>query len=224
MPALTDSSTTAPTPRSHCRRGGHAPLALVLVLALALVPFACGEQTTEDQQLAPASTRAHLVWKRAHAVEQDLARALALEPEELCTELATISCTRSAHLISLGGHNPYTKGIFEPVAEPLVTTPLALDRVVLSACGERVERDRSGEAELFSALDLDGEAPSADEPAFGETVEALYRRLLARDPLTEELAVLAELLVDDDGEPVSASRFAHLACFIIATTTEFSFI
>ena len=62
---------------------------------------------------------------------------------------------------------------------------------------------------------------------FAETLRYFTRRLdvlgvdvrLATEPTEAEH--IAELLVDDAGAPVSAAAFAHLACFTVATTTEF---
>lgn len=183
----------------------------------------CNEPTAnDDDPPVAASTRNHLVWKRYHALEQDLSRALELSPDELCTELGRFRCVGEVHLAGLGGHDPFAQGLYEPLSEPLVTTPLALDRIALAACGARVERDRVAPV-VFTALDLDGEAPLADAEAFSGTIDGLYRRLLGRDPIEAEYTRLAALLVDDDGDPVSSAEFAHLACFAVATTTEFSF-
>lgn len=181
-----------------------------------------------DDDLPPeasgTSTRNHLLWKRAHAVEQDFARALELAPEAVCTELGELSCVQRVHLASLGGHDPFSQGLYRPVDRPLVTTPLVLDRVALAGCGQRVALDREGSAVVFTAIDLDGEAPAADSAAYRDTVTALYRRFLARDPVDAEFDALAELLVDGDGDPIAADEFATLACFTVSTTTEFLFL
>ncbi len=189
-----------------------------------LVLTGCNRDDGSDPEPAvAASARNHLVWKRYHAVEQDLSRALELPADELCTELGRFRCIGEVHLAGLGGHDPFNQGLYEPLAEPLVTTSLALERVALSACGTRVERDRSDPV-VFTSLALDEPAPAADSEAFTQTVQTLYRRLLGRDPLDDERRALAELLVDDEGERLSSAEFAHLACFVVATTTEFSFI
>lgn len=189
----------------------------VLVAALSGCP---GGAATDAPVVPEASTRNHLVWKRHHAVEQDFARALELPADALCTELGAFNCIRDVHLAALGGNDPFGQGLYEPLAGPLVTTPLALDRVALAACGARVERDRLS-AVVFTQLDLAGEAPQADSAAFMATITALYQRFLGRDPEPTEAEHIAELLVDEAGAPVSAATFAHLACFVVATTTEF---
>ena len=189
--------------------------------ALVAALSGCREDAASDEPVVPeASTRNHLVWKRHHAVEQDFARALELPAKELCTELGAFNCIRDVHLAALGGNDPFGQGLYEPLEGPLVTTPLALDRIALAACGTRVERDRLS-AVVFTRLDLAGEAPRADSDAFTDTVTTLYQRLLGRDPEPAEAEHIAELLVDDAGAPVSAAAFAHLACFTVATTAEF---
>jgi hypothetical protein len=188
-----------------------------------LLPSACKDDDATGEPM-PASTRNHLLWKRAHALEQDLARALALPPAEVCTELGQYSCAEQVHLTSLGGHDPFRQGLYAPLDKPLVTTPLVSERMALAACTRRVTEDRTGDAEVFTDLDLDGDAPAVDSDAFTGTITTLYRRLLQRDPTDAELELLGELAVDDDGAPVAAADFAQLACFTIATTTEFLFL
>ena len=172
------------------------------------------------------STRSNLQWKRYAAVEADLAQALALPKDELCNEFGLESCIRKVHLVPLGGNDPFDTGLLEASAEPLATTSSAIDRILLSACSRRVELDREAgtdAAEVFTELDLDGDAPAASAAAVRDTVTTLYRRLLARDPDAHELPIVAALVVDEDGEPVSAADFATLACYAIGTTTEFLF-
>lgn len=161
------------------------------------------------------SQRPRLQWKRYAALEADLASALELPADQLCTEFGSASCIRDVHLVPLGGHEPYETGMLEPAAEPLATTPTVIERVVLSACSARVERDRS-EHKLFT-FDLAGKAVADD--ALGTT---LYRRFLARDPEPVELAALRELAVDDSG-PIAADEYAKLACFLVGTQSEFLF-
>jgi hypothetical protein len=173
------------------------------------------------------SARPDLQWKRFAALEADLSAALELPPDELCVELGRESCIREVHLVSLGGNNPFKTGMLEPSIEPLATTPFAIDRIVLSACSERVRRDRelgTGEARVFSDFDLTGDAPPPDDAAAIGLVTSLYRRLLARDPAEHEIPLVAGLATKDaGGEPIAAADFAVLACYAIGTTTEFLF-
>jgi hypothetical protein len=172
------------------------------------------------------SARPDLQWKRFAALEADLSAALELSPDELCVELGREPCIREAHLVPLGGNNPFKTGLLEPSTEPLATTPFAIDRIVLSACSERVKRDReagTGDARVFTHFELTGDAPLPEDEATIGLVTSLYRRLLARDPAEQEIPLVAALATKDGGEPIAAADFATLACYAIGTTTEFLF-
>jgi hypothetical protein len=172
------------------------------------------------------STKHDVQWKRYAAFETDLALALALAPESLCTELGQASCIREVHLMPLGGNDPFDTGILLPTAEPLATTPAVVDRVLLSACGQRVALDRAapaGQAAVFGQIDLNGPAPGPDDARLGATITELYHRLLAREPSSDELGIVAGLAANASGEPLAAADFATLACFAIGGSTEFLF-
>jgi hypothetical protein len=170
---------------------------------------------------AGTATRESLLWKRGTALTADLARALELAPSELCKELGSKSCL-DVHRVALGSSDPFGSGLLEAVPRPLATTGVVTDRVVISACSARVDADEAGNAKVFEGVEL-GSAPAPDDdPAFASAVGTpLYRRLVGRDPSTDELATLSELGRDGSGGPVSRSDFAKLACFAVATTSEF---
>jgi hypothetical protein len=179
-----------------------------------------GEPEVEALQRAQ---RGELQWKRNAAVQQDLMRALELPEDGVCNELGRGSCTREIHHISLGGADPLGIGLYKPLPDTLVSTPIVLDRVVMSACVNRAKLDGAGPPVVFTELDLAAAAPSAEDAAYTATVTALYRRLLQRDPEPDELTTLGKLVVDDAGKPISAHDFAVLTCFAIGTSSEFLF-
>ena len=169
-----------------------------------------------------ASDSRALVWKRYRAVEQDLSRALELEPSVLCNELGSLNCINTVHLSSLGGHDPFGQGRQTSLAEPVLTTPIAVDRVVLSACIASVEQDTASTPRVFTRYALSGVATGgADE---GVQIDAqnqvLYRRLLARDPTEPELAILRDLA--SPGAPLR--DVAISSCYAIGTSVEFLFL
>ena len=181
-----------------------------------------GSSDTGAEELQRAQ-RGELQWKRNAALQRDLMRALDLPEDGVCNELGRGSCTREIHHISLGGADPLQIGLYEPLPDTLVSTPIVLDRVVMSACLSRVNLDSSGSPVVFTELDLGAAAPSPEDEAFTATVTALYRRLLSRDPEPHELTTLGALASDDAGEPVTARDFAALTCFAIGTSSEFLF-
>lgn len=171
------------------------------------------------------STRNRLAWKRARAIESDLLAGLALEKQELCNELGIYSCVDFVHLVPLGGNEPFVKSQYEPLPAPTVTTPIAFDRVALSGCTARVDKDAGGAPVVFTSLDLS--APSEadggealDDADVAATLDGLGPRLLGRRLTPAEIEDFGALAVDDDGAPVSGRDFAILSCFAIATMSE----
>lgn len=164
------------------------------------------------------------MWKRGAALAADLGRALALNDTELCTEVSDVPCV-DVHRAPLGRADPFGTGLLSPAARPMATTALATERVALSACSTRVEKDRAGSPQVFEGIDLSDQALSADlvaqRAAAERLAKILYPRLLTRTATPAEVDVLRELAVGSTGQPVSARSFAKLTCFAIATTTEF---
>lgn len=181
-----------------------------------------GEGEGEGEPLPPppyaVSTKAEVAWKRHRALEADLLAALALGKQELCNELGLYACVDFVHQVPLGGNDPFVKSQYEPLARPTVTTPVALERVVLSGCVARARKDAAGPAVVFTALDLSAASVSAAEA--DATAQALARRLLARELTGNELALVRELMEDDQGSAVSAHDFAVTACLTIGTMVE----
>jgi hypothetical protein len=157
--------------------------------------------------------------KHGERFARDLASALELERSELCRELGRFDCVSEAHRITLGGVEPYRAGIDAPLSVAPVTAPIAYDRVALSACSTRVDRDfdAPGSAALFGPL------ASADSPAAREaTSRMLYTRILRREAEPHEVQALgdlyAEVAAEVEEEP--AREWAILSCFAVATTME----
>ncbi len=170
------------------------------------------------------STKNDLIWKRYRAVQQDLMRGLSLTSEELCRELGRFDCVDSVHLVALGGNEPFDKMLYRAAERPTATTPVAIERVVWSACVSRVAKDAAGPPVVFRDLDL---GVAALDPSRGTTLAAadlttitLYRALMSRDPLPKELALVRQLIVDAKGTGVSARDFALAACFAIGSSAE----
>ena len=207
-------------------------LSLVTV-ALALSLTACPEQPTagapdagvdvdggvvEPPPPFAISTRNQLAWKRQRALESDLMAGLALTKEELCSELGLYSCVDFVHLVPLGGNEPFARSQYEPLPSPTVTTPIALDRVALSACRNRVDKDIAGAPVVFTTLDFD--AADVDAASSAAVIEELGKRLLGRVLTPGEVEEFQALAVDDAAAAVTPRDFAILSCFAIATMSE----
>jgi hypothetical protein len=162
-------------------------------------------------------------WLRSQNVlEQDLdEECKKLQGTAVCTDgpYIPLDNPRGIHVIPLGGNNPFLSGILEQITEPIVTTPIALDRFVLSACGERVAKDVAGSPAVFKSIDL-GAPITAASPGIDETIVDLYKRLLAREPTAAEKTAVLSVV---DGPSMTGAEFARLSCFIVATLPEFVF-
>lgn len=179
-----------------------------LVILVTLV--GCG---TPD---ADVSSKARVMPKSGEVWGRDLANGLGLQSWELCHELGTYDCIEDAHRITLGGVEPTSLGIDEPLAHPSVSAPIAVDRVATSACGERYTRDLAGPAVVF------GPVLESDTPGHREKVaQALVTRLLGREPNPDEVDALVSL--HDTLAPLSddpARSWSIGACVVVATSTE----
>jgi hypothetical protein len=195
--------------------------AVLLCFALGFAA-ACGDdggEETEDPVLQDESSKARVKFKTGVRIANDLSQALEISTDELCSELTTHDCF-AVHNIVLGGVEPYRLRIDEPLPTAPVAAPLAVERIAITACGERATRDFDDPdgAAIFGEV-----AKTADAESMATAVNRLYERLLARAATAPETDALIGLY-DDLGERAGQSRtWAQLSCFAIATSTEFLF-
>lgn len=173
---------------------------------------------TDDAEKVPVdvSQKARVMPKHGKVWGTDLANGLALQSHELCQELGTIDCIDDAHLITLGGVEPGRLGIDAPLANASVSAPIAIERVALSACSLRWERDVAGPAVLF------GPVLEYDNPQYRALVSTqLIQRLLSRQPTRDETDALELLYAELADLTDSPTRdWAIGACVVVATSTE----
>lgn len=211
----------------------HRSTLLLWMLAAAIVTGGgcnCGDAGSAGPDAGAgdsiASSRAKLRFKNGARLANDYAQALGLATSELCNELGQYSCVDDIHQVSLLGVEPYELGFYEPMKETAVTTPIAVERVAVAGCSERVERDFAspGEAVIFKDLALDDAGALADvgAPAVAEAIDALYRRALQRHATAAEIAHYRQLYADvaalGGAEP--ARQWAKASCFAALTTLE----
>ena len=184
------------------------------LLALSLMVGCGGTNEEVDGQ----STKLRVQQKSGEVWGRDVATGLGLQDWELCAELGISDCISEAHLITLGGVEATRLGIDQPVADALVSAPIAIDRVAISACGERFERDKAGSPVIFGpVLDKD------NKKARTEVADNLVRRLLSRHPTkadTDNLLALHDTLQDVSGEDALVRDWSIGACVVVATSTE----
>lgn len=172
------------------------------------------------------SRRNNLRFKGPERVSLDFATALSLPEDQLCNELGQYPCTRSVHNVTLGGVDPYDNSIYEPLSPNGVTTPIAIERVALAACGRRVTLDVTtpDTAVIFKGISLDAQGHLVDRQ--GEAVQAaiisLYQRVLLRDPARQEVDALVKLSTDIEASSSTqpGQDWMKAACFVVLSSTE----
>lgn len=203
----------------------------LLVALLAASVAACGSDKDDDTELpppldlyeAPVSIKAKVKFKGAERLRNDFAKSLGLERNEVCNELGAFSCTDLVHTIALGGVEPYFLGVNVRPEETTATTPIAVDRVALSACGTRVDRDLAGDTVIFADLPIDTDSGLADieDPAVSAAIDTLYKRAIQRAPKPEEIASLKDMYAGIDADSDRPARdWAVLSCFAVMTSME----
>ena len=185
-----------------------------ILLGVLVLSAGCRDDSPAVAPAQASSTRAGVKPKAPDTYARDLASSLALPLDALCLEFSTIDCIE-AHRIALGGVAPYDAAIYEPMAEPGVSSPIAVDRIALSACGERIAREFSGDDVGLIAELVAGDT---SEGARQAVATRMFRRLLRRDGEPHELRAVVELW-NELPEPTGPA-WAQLSCFAVATTLE----
>ena len=206
-----------------------SPVVLIVTFSILAAASACTDETKGGgagdpvpTERATASRHARVKYKSGARYANDLAAALELPREAVCRELGRYDCVDEVHRIVLGGVEPYTLGVREPLPSLGVTAPIAQDRVALAACTQRIERDLAASEPLFlTAVDLDAPTPGQLEATAGRFYDRILRRAATPDEVTA-LAQFHSTVTDDPGESgATATRnWAILSCFMVATTLE----
>lgn len=178
-----------------------------------------------DEVTLAQSAKANVRFKRAVRLTADYAAALSLPAAELCKELGQYPCTTLVHPIALGGTDPYGIGLYEPLPFTGMASPIATDRVALSACQARVTADLAAgsSAVIFKGVTPDGAGKlNIDSPEVAEAIRSLYRRATLRNPTDAEVGHVKQLYRDIEatGKPQPGQSWMTLSCFSILTTVE----
>ena len=206
-----------------------SPGILIVTFSLLTAASACTDESKDKVASDPIPTeqvatsrQARVKYKSGARYANDLAAALDLPRDAVCRELGRYDCVDEVHRIVLGGVEPYTLGVREPLPSLGVTAPIAQDRVALAACTERIERDLAASEPVFlTAVDVGAPTPGELEATAGR----FYDRILRRAATPDEVSALAQFhsaVSDEPGERgATATRdWAILSCFMVATTLE----
>jgi hypothetical protein len=205
-----------------------SPGILIVTFSFMTAASACRDESKDKVASAPvpiervtASRQARVKYKSGARYANDLAVALDLPRDAVCRELGRYDCVDEVHRIVLGGVEPYTLGVREPLPSIAVTAPIAQDRVALAACTERIDRDLAASEPVFLTT-ADVDAPTPGE--LQATARRFYDRILRRDATPDEVSALAQFhstVTDEPGESRATTRdWAILSCFMVATTLE----
>jgi len=162
------------------------------------------------------STRADLRLKRWRQLSLDLEGALSLTADQICLEAGVYDCV-DLNVVPLGGVS-VANGVFEHPNTLQATSGLAIERLALQACYNRLVLDLEGDPVVYTEVDL--AAGSATDAEAEAQITGLSRRILARDPLPEEIAALSGLRADVADEGGDNADWVTLVCFALATSTE----
>lgn len=156
----------------------------------------------------------------------ELSQILQLGAPELCSELGMYPCTTYVHVVALGGVDPYGKGLFEAPPTPGVAAPVVVDRVVLSACAARVQKDLAtpSTAVIFKSIPLtsDGKLVDSLGQPVRNAITELSRRAWLREVSVDELGELTDLAlqIQRTGVANPGVQWMQAACFAVLTSTE----
>lgn len=202
-----------------------------LLLCLGFLGSLVACETTKEPKPEPrqeptpvvVSKKSRVRFKGNLRLVNTLSQSLGLEKDKLCKELGLYDCFKEVHSIVLGGVEPYRLSIRESWKLPPVIAPIAVDRIALASCAERVKRDfaDASKAIIFAALAAN---PTGEKKSLEEAVTQLYKRLLLRVPNEQETALLIGFWEQVKGKSQTpAQDWAQLACFGVVTSSEFLF-
>ncbi|GHH04286.1 hypothetical protein [Comamonas sp. JC664] len=172
------------------------------------------------------STRNNLRFKGPERLTADFASALELPPDQVCNELGQYSCAESVHTVTLGGVDPYQSGLYDPLPITGVTTPIAVDRMALAGCSQRVALDVAApsQAVLFRgvALDAQGRLVDREGTAVRDAINGLYQRGLQRDAQASEMQAWLQLAADIESStrPAPGRDWMTAVCFAVLSSAE----
>ncbi|MEM6293187.1 MAG: hypothetical protein AAGA54_18070 [Myxococcota bacterium] len=184
-----------------------------------------GTDTSDEPPPPPTSPTANVRFKGPARIEADLASVLQLDPQTLCTEVGGASCTRDVHNVALGGVSPYDLGIHTPPALS-ATAPIAVERVALQACIQRIDLDLDAAGPvLFDVPLLPGDTADVGAPEATAFIDALYTRGLLRHATDAEVEALLLMHADvaTSSSDAPGRDWGAATCVAVLTTTEFLF-
>jgi hypothetical protein len=199
---------------------------LLILAATAAITTAAAPAIAADKPAAgpPASLDPKIKFKDGDRYLGDLSSALEIPRESICKELGQYDCFRDAFRIVLGGVEAENLGVNVPLEEEALTAPIALDRVAMHVCVNRVKLDMDDPKHAILLRQM----PKGGKPSKGwlkSTTANMYDRILNREPTASETAQVVafyDKVATDGGKanPNAAKDWVTLSCFATASSTE----
>jgi hypothetical protein len=174
--------------------------------------------------------------KRADMLNNILYKALDLpDKKAVCTELGKkkLQCADVVHRVALGSMEAYDNTMYQHPGEVNLTSPIALDRLVLAACSRRAMADLgtvrnntlSDQAVIFKKVKLTSDGRLVANDAIDQAITRLYRRGLTRDPTPSEIQAIKDLYqqIFDENPVGAAANWMKLSCFVVFSSIEGAF-
>ena len=193
--------------------------------AVAAVTLAGSSALAADKPAAgpPASLDPKIKFKDGDRYLGDLSAALEIPRDSICKELGQYDCFKDAFRIVLGGVEAENLGVNVPLEEEALTAPIAVDRLALRACVNRVKLDVDDPK--HAVLYKNAPRGKASKGWLKSTTANVYDRILNRAPSALESAKMTgfyEQVSVKDGKPNpdAAKDWVTLSCFATASSTE----
>ena len=179
---------------------------------------------------APTSADPRVKFKDGERFVRDLADGLSLPRDQICRELGRYDCSDKAFRIVLGGVEPYDMRILDPLESAALASPIALDRVALHACTNRVAADTATPASAVLFKPPAGAAASRapNRAWLDTTTNTIYEKVLRRPATREEKAQMADFYKTvsngrKDAPSAISKDWVTLGCFAVASSLENAF-
>ena len=198
---------------------------LLLFTALGGLGSACTTQESYLPPLVSNSSRGTLRFRGPVRLNTDIAAALELPADTVCTELGMYQCTSAVHNVALGGVEPYGTGLYEPSGVTSSTTPLVVERVAWSACTRRVTADFAelGAAGIFPGIKVNSaKLANPDAEEVRAAITQLVQRGFLREPTENEVVRYLQLARDIEatGNAEPARAWMQAVCFAVFSSAE----
>ncbi|MEZ5938431.1 MAG: hypothetical protein R3C52_09435 [Hyphomonadaceae bacterium] len=210
----------------------HLGLLSVSVLVAACASSAPSPQTDLAAVESPApvaSSDPRVKFKDGERYLRDLSANLQIPRDEICKELSQYDCMTDAFRIVLGGVEAPNLLVNDPIESAALTSPIALDRVALHVCTNRVKLDQEKpeQAVLFQAgaFGKKDKAKKPDPAWMHQTADTIYGSVLMRTPSEQEVQNLVSFYDQvRDGRAANSKEVAAdwvtLSCFAVASSLE----